>query len=105
MTDEKTISSSAPSNISYQSDINDYKADRYSDTSSSVSSSWTGYSSQQPSIESSQSTISPYDSGLYSSSLSSTQTLNSSQNISSSQVTVIDLTGDTPSSSQTSIKH
>ena len=78
MTDERTYSSSAPPNISYQSDINNYNADRYSDTSSSVSSTWTGYSSQQPSNESSQST----DSGLYSSSFSSTQTLNSSQNIS-----------------------
>ena len=42
-----------------------------------------------------------YDSGLYSSSLGSTQTLNSSQNISSSQVSVIDLTSDTPSSPRT----
>jgi len=100
MTDEKTYSSSAPTNISYQCN-----ADRYSDTSSSVSSQWTGYSSQQPSIESSQSTISPYDSGLYSSSFSSTQTVNSSQNINSSQIPIIDLTGDTPSSSQTSNKH
>jgi hypothetical protein len=103
MTDEKTYSSSAPPNISYQSEIKDCNTDRYSDNSSSVSSSWSGYSSQQPSIESSQSTISPYDSGCISS-FSSTQTLNSSQNISSSQVTVIDLTGDTPRSSQTSNK-
>ena len=40
MTDEKTYSSSAPTNITYQCN-----ADRYSDTSSSVSSQWTGYSS------------------------------------------------------------
>ncbi len=41
-----------------------------------------------------------YDSSLYSSSLGSAQTLNSSQNISSCQVSVIDLTSETPSSSQ-----
>jgi hypothetical protein len=42
-----------------------------------------------------------YDSVFYESSLGSTQTLNSSQNIRSSQVSVKDLTSDTPSYSQT----